>query len=195
MVKRSFMYFIRKYKTIQLTFFKLHGWANSVNTSLRVVTYDSNKKFENFPLFIRMSLEELPVEILLKICESLNFEDLVLGLRPLSKQLASEIDNLILPELSKDQHIIDGRGIFEKAALKETLKFIREMKRAELAKKVFLQNLNLRPMQIPFSPTLVALNVKDCCKFRISDFESIINKCHSLEEFSFDLGCHLGGKF
>jgi len=142
-----------------------------------------------------MSLEELPVEILLKICESLNFEDLVLGLRPLSDQLAAEIDNLVLPELSKDQIVIDGRGIHDKAALKELLKFIRQMKQAGLAKKVFLQNINLRPMQIPFSSTLVALNVKDCCKLRIPDFESVINKCHSLEEFSFDLGCHLYGKF
>lgn len=183
------MYFIRKYKNLQLTF--LNFTAGQI---LLILRYDSKKNFENFPVFTRMSLEELPVEILLKICESLNFEDLVLGLRPLSNQLASEIDNLILPELSKDQNIIDGRGIHEKAALKEALKFIREMKRAGLAKKVFLQNLNLRPMQIPFSPTLVALNVKDCCKFRIPDFESVINKCHSLEEFSFDLGCHLGGK-
>ncbi|CBY13328.1 unnamed protein product [Oikopleura dioica] len=138
-----------------------------------------------------MSLEELPVEILLKICESLNFEDLVLGLRPLSDQLAAEIDNLVLPELSKDRIVIDGRGIHGKSALKELLKFIRQMKQAGLAKKVFLQNMNLRPMQIPFSSTLVALNVKDCCKLRIPDFESVINKCHSLEEFSFDLGCHL----
>lgn len=138
-----------------------------------------------------MSLEELPVEILLKICDSLNVEDLVLGLREVCRQFETDIDNLVLPERSKNTISIDGRGIHEKTSAKDLLKIIRQMKQAGLAKKVFLQNFNLRPMQIPFSSNLVALNVKDCCKLRIIDFESIINKCHSLEELSFDLGNHL----
>ena len=154
-----------------------------------------------------MWLEELPVEILLKICDSLNVEDLgrvknfsafikrftefliikVLSLRPISDQLQSDIDNLALDKVSKTAITIDGRGVHNKSSHNKVLQTIRLLKKIGLAKKVFLQNFNLRPMQIPFSSNIVVLNVKDCCKFRVLDFESVVNKCHSLEQFSLDL--------